>query len=70
MRKTLQDDALLLCLGDACVFLRVEPSRDTYGVICVFVASPVMNTYGEPVEWLLWVRTEKPDGRVPYVRVL
>ena len=70
MRKTLQDDALLLYLGDACAFLRTEPSRDTHGVICVFVASPVMNAYGQPVERLLWVRTEWPDGRAPYVRVL
>ena len=70
MRQTMQDDALHLCLGDVCAFLRPEPTRHTKGVVCLFVASPVMNAYGQPVERLVWVRNERPEGRPPYVRVL
>ena len=66
----MQTDKLQLCLGDVCAFIRTDTPRDTGDVVCLFVASPVMNAYGQPVERLVWVCMEKPDGDLPLVKVL
>ena len=70
MRQTLQKDILQLCLGDVCAFLRPDPPVDTNGVVCLFVASPVMHAYGQTLERLLWVCVEKPNGNTHFVKIL
>ena len=50
------------------MFLRTDAPCAIEGVLCTFVASPVIHAHGKPVERLVWIRKEISEDGNNYVR--
>ena len=70
IESTQQDGRIQICPGDVCMFLRTEPSRDTDGVVCMLIASPVKRGYDQPAEKLVWLQMAEDSKGSAYARLV